>query len=217
MNLDTPLTIISVPLAFLTYHSSALDLISFAAMVALISLSGVMAPGPLFAATISAGKDNPKAGLMISAGHAAVEIPLIATLFLFGSFLGDTQKKIIAFVGGIVLLYFAYTELRSEMKGRVFRNFFTGAVMSALNPYFLLWWATVGLSLATKAVDLGMAGLLVFIVVHEACDFGWLGFVGYSSGKGAAIWGDKVVKTLKIVSSGLLAIFGIYFIVSALL
>ena len=195
----------------------SIDLLSFAAIVALISLSGVMAPGPLFAATISAGKDNPKAGFMISAGHAAVEIPLIATLFLFGSFLGDAERRILAFVGGAVLLYFAYMELRSEMKGRVFRDFFTGAVMSALNPYFLLWWATVGLSLATKAVEFGVAGLLVFIVVHEACDFGWLGFVGYSSGKGAAIWGDRVVKTLKIVSSGLLAVFGVYFLVSALM
>lgn len=195
----------------------SLDLISFAAMVALISLSGVMAPGPLFAATISAGKNNPKAGFIISAGHAAVEIPLIAFLFLFGSFLGDAERKILAFVGGAVLLYFAYMELRSEVHGRVFRNFFTGAVMSALNPYFLLWWATIGLSLATKAVDFGIVGLLVFIVVHEACDFGWLGFVGYSSGKGAAIWGDKAVRTLKIISSGLLAVFGLYFIVSALI
>ncbi len=185
-------------------------------MVALISLSGVMAPGPLFAATISAGKDNPKAGIMISAGHAAVEIPLIAILFLFGSFLGEPERRILAFSGGAVLLYFAYMELRSGMERRVFRNFFTGAVMSALNPYFLLWWATIGLSLATKAVDFGITGLLVFIVVHEACDFGWLGFVGYSSGKGAAIWGDRVVKTLKIASSGLLVLFGLYFMVSAL-
>jgi threonine/homoserine/homoserine lactone efflux protein len=196
---------------------NSLDLFSFAAMVALISLSGVMAPGPLFAATIAAGRDDPRAGFMISAGHAAVEIPLIAILFLFGSFLGEVERRILAFVGGVVLLYIAYTELRSEMEKKVFRNFFTGAIMSALNPYFLLWWATIGLSLATKAVDLGMIGLLVFIVVHEACDFGWLGFVGYSSGKGATIWGDKAVKTLKIVSSGLLAVFGIYFIVSALI
>lgn len=196
---------------------ASLDIFSFAAMVALISLSGVMAPGPLFAATISAGKNNPRAGFVISAGHAAVEIPLIALLFLFGSFLGDAERRILAFVGGGVLLYFAYMELRSEMERRVFRSFFTGAIMSALNPYFLLWWATVGLSLATKAVEFGMLGLLVFIIVHEACDFGWLGFVGYSSGKGAAIWGDKVVRSLKIVSSGLLALFGVYFVISALI
>jgi len=56
----------------------------FLGTVMLISLSGVMAPGPLFAAAVSEGRKNMFSGFVISAGHAAVEIPLIIALFLFG-------------------------------------------------------------------------------------------------------------------------------------
>lgn len=41
------------------------------------SLSGVMAPGPITAATLAAGERNRHAGTWICIGHIAVELPLI--------------------------------------------------------------------------------------------------------------------------------------------
>ena len=45
-----------------------------------ISLSGVMLPGPLTAATIAKGYNDKNAGVMIGIGHGIVEIPIIALI-----------------------------------------------------------------------------------------------------------------------------------------
>ena len=40
------------------------------------------------------------------------------------------------------------------------RPFMTGVVLTGANPYFLFWWATVGLTLATQATKHGAAALI---------------------------------------------------------
>ena len=55
----------------------------------LISLSGVIAPGPVTAVTVSKGTKSPHAGAMIALGHGIVEIPLMI-LMLYG--FGDILK-----------------------------------------------------------------------------------------------------------------------------
>ncbi|GAH55236.1 unnamed protein product, partial [marine sediment metagenome] len=47
-----------------------------------ISLTGVMLPGPLTAATIAKGYGDKNAGALIAVGHAVIEIPLIAAIYL---------------------------------------------------------------------------------------------------------------------------------------
>ena len=51
----------------------------FAALgtVILTSLSGVMAPGPMFAVTLAKSLKSPWAGLLVSLGHAVIEVPLL--------------------------------------------------------------------------------------------------------------------------------------------
>jgi len=57
------------------------EVLAFAGMVILISASGVMSPGPLFAANISYGlKQGVKAGIKMAYGHTVVELPLIILL-----------------------------------------------------------------------------------------------------------------------------------------
>ena len=54
-----------------------------------VSLSGVMAPGPVTAATFVAGSRRRHAGLWIALGHAVVEVPLMLLLAAgMGEFLG---------------------------------------------------------------------------------------------------------------------------------
>jgi threonine/homoserine/homoserine lactone efflux protein len=72
-----------------------------------ISLSGVMLPGPLTAATIAKGCSDKHAGAWITAGHAVIEIPLIAAIYFgLGHFLNSPQvEKVVYLVGGLMLLY----------------------------------------------------------------------------------------------------------------
>ncbi len=190
-----------------------MDIFSFIAIVILISLSGVLTPGPLFAATINEGRENKYAGFIISTGHAMVEIPLILLLLFLGFNLPTSLKPLISLIGGIVLLYMAY----SEMKGsevRVIRGFTSGIILSALNPYFLIWWLTIGFLLIVNSLDFGIFGFTIFIIVHELCDFSWLGFVSFTSNRIVKFPKTKII--LKIVSITILTIFGIYFIYDAL-
>lgn len=52
----------------------------------------------------------------------------------------------------------------------------SGIVLSG-NPYFLIWWATVGLTLTSQAMEFGVLALVVFLLIHWLCDVGWLEFV----------------------------------------
>ncbi|AEA47069.1 LysE family transporter [Archaeoglobus veneficus] len=194
-----------------------MELAIFLATVVFISLSGVMAPGPLFAATLAEGRKNPLAGFVISAGHAIVEVPIILLLFLFGLSAPPSLKTYVGIAGGVVMLYLAYLELKSGGNDvKPGKALFTGIAMSALNPYFIMWWLTIGLALILKATTFGIVGLALFIVAHELCDFLWLGIISISSNKAAAIWGAKAQKVLTAFSVSILLFFGIYFIYAGL-
>ena len=51
--------------------------ISFLVEAVLISLTGVLAPGPITVATMVAGTRRPHAGALVALGHAVVEFPLM--------------------------------------------------------------------------------------------------------------------------------------------
>ncbi len=186
----------------------------FAITIILISLSGVMAPGPLFAATIAEGRKNRFAGVAISFGHATVEIPIILALFLFGSFIAtDLIKAIVGVLGGFVLLYLAYLELKSgDVEAKPAKGYVTGILMSFCNPYFIIWWLTVGFMLVMQSMEYGLFGLLLFIILHEFCDFSWLTFVSLTSNKASDIWGRKAQLILTAISVTIFIIFGVWFL-----
>lgn len=191
-----------------------MELPIYLAMVFTISLSGVLSPGPLFAATLSEGLKNPLSGFKISAGHAAVEVPLILTLYFAGFYLTEDLKAVIALTGGVFLLYLAYEELKEKEEKRI-SGTLTGVFLTILNPYFIMWWLTIGFSLVTLSYTFGIAGLILFIIVHELTDFGWLGFVSYFSHK----LSRKVnfAKKLKAISAAIFVIFGVYFVTNSVL
>ena len=95
------------------------NIIEFAIIVIIISASGVMSPGPLFAANITYGlKQGTKAGIKIAIGHSLVELPLvillgigILSLEIFPEF-----KTIISILGAITLFVFAFIQIKSTLK-----------------------------------------------------------------------------------------------------
>jgi len=83
-----------------------MTLLFFLFQVSVISLSGVMAPGPVTAAAIAIGARSRHAGALIAFGHGAVELPLII-LIVFGA--GRLLKLpaaqiVIGLAGGAFLL-----------------------------------------------------------------------------------------------------------------
>jgi threonine/homoserine/homoserine lactone efflux protein len=59
-----------------------------------------------------------------------------------------------------------------------------GVGLTALNPYFILWWLTVGLGLVVQAVELGaLLGVLIMYVSHVWMDYAWLTGTAYLSAR----------------------------------
>jgi threonine/homoserine/homoserine lactone efflux protein len=197
---------------------------AFLLSAVLISLSGVMAPGAITAATLAAGARSRHAGAMIALGHAVVEMPLI--LFLaagIGTFLKSPAVKAgIGLVGGAVLALMGAQLLLSLHKPKTNsaaavqrRPFMTGIVLTGANPYFLLWWATVGLTLATQATQYGAAALIVFGLVHWLCDLGWLEVLSVAAFHSTQAFGLRSQKIVSLACAAVLLGFGLRFLCEA--
>lgn len=195
-----------------------------------VGLSGAMMPGSLLTYTIrqslSAG---PKAGFIIVAGHAALELGLVILIFMgFDMVLQSNAAQIcIGFVGGILLCYMGYGMIRDSLKNRVSlqtegggassRNMFlSGIVISAANPYFLLWWAVIGLGFIMQAYNsFAYLGVIIFYIGHICADIFWYGFISIVVGKTKKFIKEKPYRIIIIILGCLLVFFGIKFVYGA--
>lgn len=197
-----------------------------------IGFSGAMAPGPVLARTISqVPRHGFLAGPIIIVGHMFLELALVLGLaFGVGKILqGKTAFSMIAFLGGIVLLLFAASMLRSlprlsldlsaeAAQGKRSRGglVMDGVLTSAANPYWTLWWATIGLSYIALAQPLGALGLVVFFVGHILSDFAWYAFVSALIAAGRRHIPDSVYRGLTGVCALALGYFGVTFVLKAI-
>lgn len=189
------------------------------------SLTGVMAPGAITAATIAQGGRNRWAGSWIAVGHGILEIPLIfILLFGVGEILQTFRARIvIGIAGGLFLLWLAIQMCRDiahpSFDLKTPRNaagpLTTGFVLSATNPYFILWWATGGLLLAQQAQNLGTTALLLFTIVHWSLDMIWLTILSMGAFHGANLLSQRNQKYLMGFCAAALFYFGIVFVIRA--
>ena len=192
--------------------------------VIVISFSGVMMPGPMFAVTLAKSYKSPLAGAQISVGHAVIEVPLILLIY-FGFtrfFQNNIVQLVLSLLGGAMIIWMGIGMFRSRTqvvesgKDLPYNAFVAGILMSALNPFFILWWATVGSLLIMKFLDFGVVGLSIFTVAHWLCDLIWLSFVSILVYKTRALWGKKFQQGAFIACSLLLVGFGVWFMVSGI-
>lgn len=192
-----------------------MPLLLFLFEAVLISLSGVMAPGPITAVTVGKGSESPHAGAMVAIGHGVVEFPLmVLILYGFGYLLGQFYvKALAALVGGLFLFMMAVGMFRSLKEAEVSSSKYTrspliaGIILSLGNPYFLLWWATVGATLILRSVSFGVAGFLVFALFHWLCDFFWCYLLSALSFRGGQFCGRRFQQVLFAVCGVLLLFF----------
>ncbi len=201
------------------------DFYMFLIVAIFLSLSGVMSPGPLFAVTIAkAFKDN-IAGVLISLGHAIVEFPLMFLAYFGSSWLLESSvaQKTIGFVGGLILVYMGVKMFRTRKENDrkpsylKYGSLISGILATGANPYFLLWWATVGADLVMKARIFGFLGFLIFAVTHWSCDLLWNTFVSVTVFKSKRFWTKTVHRIVFGFCFAVLVGFGAWFIISALL
>lgn len=190
--------------------------------VIVISLSGVMMPGPMFAVTLAKSYKSPWAGAQIALGHAVIEVPLILLIYFgFARFFeNNIVQVVLSLLGGAMIIWLGVGlfRARADVAGKgtdlPYSAFVAGILMSALNPFFLLWWATIGSMLIMKFIEFGALGLPVFIVVHWLCDLVWLSFVSVLIYKTRALWRKRFQQRVFIACGLVLIGFGVWFMVS---
>jgi len=188
-----------------------------------ISLTGVMFPGPVTAVTVAKGYSHKHAGASIAVGHAAVEIPLIAAIYLGLSHFMNSARvmDIIYVVGGLMLFYLGLRMFRNigdrpgEIGGLPGNSVVAGIVITGTNSAFYMWWVTLGVALVVGAAKYGLVGLLLFAAVHWLCDLAWLEVLSVSTFKSRNWWTYGVQRVVFRLCALVLVGFGVWFFVSA--
>ena len=201
---------------------------AFLTQAVLISLSGVMAPGPLTVVVVGKGARSPRAGALIALGHGAVEFPLMVLIALgLGPFFQNAAfATTVGLAGGAVLLWMAAGLLLSLRPGRIQEAgpermreaspFMAGMLMTGGNPYFIVWWATVGATLVFRAWTYGVWQFVVFAVIHWSLDLVWYFFLSSAAFRGTKLLGDRFLKGISLIAGLMLLYFGVRFLVDAL-
>jgi threonine/homoserine/homoserine lactone efflux protein len=173
-----------------------------------VAFSGAMMPGPLMTATISESAiRGPWVGPKMIAGHAMLEILLLVALF-FGLeplFKQQLFFIIVSLVGGGIMIWMATGMFRSiptlEIKTDATSSkrtnlYLTGILMSLANPYWIIWWATIGLGYVMISKSQGIAGVAFFFLGHIMGDLVWYSAISFAVGKGRQFFSNRTYKIL---------------------
>lgn len=198
----------------------------------IIALSGALMPGPLLAVTIrDASRRGFVAAPLLVLGHGILELGLLALLLLgLAEWLkGEAATIAIALAGCGALLWMAVgmaREVRSLRfdagtakeegipagdAGGYWRPVADGVIASISNPYWSLWWATIGLGYLLLSRGQGWRGVLAFFSGHILSDAAWYLFVGGAVSAGRGWFTDRVYRGVVGACAAFLVFFALTF------
>ncbi len=201
----------------------------------IIGFSGAMMPGPVTTLIVSeTARRGFIAGPLITIGHVLLEAVMVTALF-FG--LGDLLKQnavagSIGLLGGAFLLWMGADIVRNAWLGRVSlatrkqapapawtsrgNPVVAGILTSASNPYWILWWATVGSAYLITFRAFGWPGMFAFYLGHTLADWVWNNVVAFVVATGRRAMNDKVYRGILIGCGLFLVGLSVYFISSGI-
>ncbi|MDP3283384.1 MAG: LysE family transporter [Desulfobacterales bacterium] len=230
---------------FASFFSNLFMIFSFSFLVA---LTGAMAPGPLLTYTIIKSAKTPNRGYLmgiwIIAGHALLEMGIIIFLLLGFSFVLKNifVVRAIGTAGGLLLVYFGGSILRDLYLGKISVSFLTsdngqnnsssravnrrlenpvagGIMISMSNPYWWVWWATIGFAFIAQ-FEISFREwpkLVAFFLGHEAGDLIWYLTVSFLAFFGLRRLNKKVYYGILAFCGVFMILFGIYLGISPFL
>ncbi len=207
----------------------------------LVALTGAMAPGPLLTYTIiQSAKTRHRGylmGLWIITGHAILEAGIIILLLLGFSFVlkNIVVVRVIGVAGGLILTYFGCSIIRNVWQGNISADFLDpfeedsqagsslenkglenpvigGMMVSMSNPYWWVWWATVGFSFMIQ-FDISFKEwhkLIAFFMGHEAGDLIWYLIVSTLAFFGLRRLNKKIYYGILVCCGIFMILFGLY-------
>ncbi len=203
-----------------------LSLLTIFVSAFVVGLSGAMAPGPVLTVTISETlKRGVKAGPLIVLGHAIPEILLLALIGLgLGPFFEHpVVTTVVLSAGGLVLLWMGVQMIISNKRTTEealtatgtpspYGPVLAGMVLSVSNPYWIIWWVTIGMGFVTQSLQFGLMGLVCFYCGHILSDLAWFSFVSFSVSAGRRLCPPRVYRIIFILCGTMLLVLGITFL-----
>ena len=193
-----------------------------------VALSGALMPGPLLTAVIyESARLGPKSGPLMILGHAILEIFMVAFIILgFSKFVHNAFAfRIIAVLGAVILFYFGIRMILSlprlslethNVTAKSANLVFSGITVSIANPYWAIWWLTIGLGLVLAAQKQGLLAVVIFFLGHILADFGWYGAISLSVSKGKRFISQRVYQGIIFFCALALIGFALWFLWRAL-
>jgi len=186
-----------------------------------IGLTGALAPGPTLVATINASiAGDWTTGMKVSLGHAIVELFLVILILLGLATVALPYTTVIAGIGGIALVVFGILTIKGSRKATmrtsevqtIANPYMAGLVTSAANPYFWIWWLSIGSAMVIAGLEGGLALAGAFMVGHWTADIAWYTFVSTGVSKGKTLFSDTVYQKIMGLCGIFLIIFGVYYL-----
>lgn len=210
--------------------------IFFGSMI--VAFSGALVPGSMLTLVISSVAEKGFwTSFFIVVGHSILEIAVVIAFFLgLSKYLENPLiAKIIGIVGGVFLLYLGADILISVIRKRFIIDFksmigkrtmnarstgviiLKGILVSLMNPYWYIWWISIGAAFLIKSIKFDTGGVTVFYIGHISADFIWYLFVGFLISTGRKFFNQKIYNGILIACSLFLFYLGIRFILDAII
>ena len=216
----------------MTKHATRTTLAAIFTTSLMVGFSGTLMPGPLLTVTISRSAQRGFwQGPLLILGHAIAELAIVLALTAGLSRLLKRKAVagLIGLVGGAFLLWMGLDIARSawwgtvslslagaERSGAQVGSVMAGALVSVSNPYWVLWWATVGVSYVALALRQGPLGLGSFYAGHILADLSWYSLVAFVITAGRSLLSQPVYRGILLICGFFLIALSIYFIYSGL-
>jgi len=190
--------------------------------------SGAVMPGPLLGVVVrETMRVGWSAGPIMMIGHGVLE--LVAVVLLVTGLIRFARSRqvrgAIGLLGGGVLLLLGYQTLLMPGDAEALRAaaagqsgggwgwlIALGALMSMANPYWWLWWASIGVAHTGWAVQRGRAGGGTYFVGHILSDFIWYSAVSIGLGTGRALFSAGALRGMYVVCGVFLVGLGALFL-----
>ena len=184
-----------------------------------VGLSGAVIPGPLLAFTLyDTSKKGRVTGHYVMMGHVLWESGVILLILLGFGWIVLENSLVIYLAGGFALALMGLNMIRSranEVKmetARVNSSLGGGIFYTAFNPTQPLWWATAGLALLLKGLEvMGIAGVVLVTAGHWLADFGYYGVVSFVMHRHASYVNPRQ-RQISVLLGLFLTALGIYFL-----
>ena len=202
----------------------------------LLGFSGALMPGPVFAAVVAgAAASGFWYGPAVVFGHGLLELGVVLLLArgLGRAMARPTVTRAIATAGGLTLLWLGGQMVRDGLAQRVTLDLtgrtpldatpvVLGVVLSATNPYFLLWWATAGATYVALSRQRGGAGAAAFYAGHILSDLAWYALVAAVVASGSRLLGamghsaQGAYNAVIVAAGAFMLVMAAYFLRTAL-